>query len=484
MEAGGTGMTAVAGKQRRLLRARTLLLVGLVTLFGALATNAMVAHAAPVTQVDEQGPDDVTGSNAQRDLNQHTADFANAPTTIDVGWQWDETGFSGSNTGDACALFDTDNDGKVNSAVCVTIAGTPATFQSFRVWTCSDNKVDRCTSPNAQIPGLTTSCTVAPAADPFAAVLSHQTTEGLPDSIMDTAANCTVDLAAVGAGAKLVNTCAYPSQSVNSAPDDCVLFLREGLLVIRKVATPNDPSAAFNFFLDGGSTSVFTANGSQTSDPIPVRHDITHSLTETAPAGWAQSGAATCSDGSPINAIAVASEETVTCTFNNVRQTGKLEVKKSLSPTGDPGKFNLQIDGTTDANATNVGNGGSTGEETLPTGNHTVGEVAGTSTDLADYQKSIECKADNGTGAVVASVGPDNAGPLTVNVTTGSDIVCVITNTRETGKLEVKKVAQPDDRPRQVQPADRRHHGRQRGQRRRRRLDRRGDAQHRDPHRR
>ena len=50
----------------------------------------------------------------------------------------------------------------------------------------------------------------------------------------------------------------------------------------------------------------------------------------------------------------------------------------------------------------------------MNTGTHTVGEIAGASTDLADYQKSIECRADNGTGAVVASAGPDNAGPLDV----------------------------------------------------------------------
>ncbi len=143
----------------------------------------------------------------------------------------------------------------------------------------------------------------------------------------------------------------------------------------------------------------------------------------------------------------MAQDETVTCTFNNVRQTGKLEVKKSLSPTTDPGKFDLQIDGTTDANADDVGHNGSTGEETLNTGNHTVGEVAGASTDLANYQKSIECRDDNGTGAVVASAGVDNAGPLTVNVTSGSDIVCVITNTRETGKLEVKKSLSPTTDP-------------------------------------
>ena len=86
--------------------------------------------------------------------------------------------------------------------------------------------------------------------------------------------------------------------------------------------------------------------------------------------------------------------------ITNTRETGKLEVKKDLSPTTDPRMFDLQIDGTTDADATDVGDGGSTGEETLNTGTHTVGEMAGTNTDLADYQKSIECNADNGTGAV------------------------------------------------------------------------------------
>jgi len=29
-------------------------------------------------------------------------------------WQWDDTGWSGNNTGDACALYDTDGDGFAN----------------------------------------------------------------------------------------------------------------------------------------------------------------------------------------------------------------------------------------------------------------------------------------------------------------------------------------------------------------------------------
>ncbi len=89
--------------------------------------------------------------------------------------------------------------------------------------------------------------------------------------------------------------------------------------------------------------------------------------------------------------------------ITNTRETGKLEVRKSLSPTNDPGKFNLQIDGTTDPDAQNVGDGGSTGEQTVNTGSHTVGETAGTAPALADYQKSIVCKDDNGTGTTVAA---------------------------------------------------------------------------------
>ena len=147
----------------------------------------------------------------------------------------------------------------------------------------------------------------------------------------------------------------------------------------------------------------------------------------------------------PAERSRVTTGSDIVCVITNTRETGKLEVQKDLSPTTDGGLFNLQIDGTTDGDATDVGDGGSTGEETLNTGDHTVGETAGTDTDLADYQKSIECKADNGAGAVVAGTTGDDAGPLTVPVTTGSDIVCVITNTRETGKLEVQKDLSPSD---------------------------------------
>ena len=146
-------------------------------------------------------------------------------------------------------------------------------------------------------------------------------------------------------------------------------------------------------------------------------------------------------DSSVANKISLTLGPTdvVICTFRNQPSQGKLEVKKDLNPAADPGLFNLQIDAGT--LAANVGDGGTTGEQPVNTGSHTVGETQGTGTDLSDYTKSIECKAGNGSGAIVAS----NSGQasLDVNVGSGDDIVCVITNTRKTGKIEVKKDLNP-----------------------------------------
>src|SRR5215208_4873860 len=70
--------------------------------------------------LDDAGANDTP---AQSDLNAFTrAD--NLPDTIGVKWVWDDVdSWTGSGqTGDASALFDTDNDGKANSAVCVRIS--------------------------------------------------------------------------------------------------------------------------------------------------------------------------------------------------------------------------------------------------------------------------------------------------------------------------------------------------------------------------
>lgn len=116
--------------------------------------------------------------------------------------------------------------------------------------------------------------------------------------------------------------------------------------------------------------------------------------------------------------------EILECTFTNTRKTGTLRVGKVLAPTSDPGKFDLQIDGMT--RLANAGHGqGIT--ITVETGNHDVGEVAGTGTSLSDYTSQIEC--------VDAQGGPVKSGTGTslrdIAVGEGDQITCTITNTRQ-----------------------------------------------------
>jgi hypothetical protein len=193
------------------------LAVAFVVFGGMLAT--LSASAALEYRNDEQGPNDEVG---QSDLTRLGVDSSGLPASMLVGWSWDTIALPGANTADACALFDTDNDGRVNVSLCVTIEGRPAvqTTASPRLYGCGDDSVDRCTSP-APVASFGSTCSVSQTAtDPF------------PDgesSPADTTATCTIQVADVGgSNARLANTCSYPSQVPNSAPRDCVLVPRDG----------------------------------------------------------------------------------------------------------------------------------------------------------------------------------------------------------------------------------------------------------------
>src|SRR5262249_24379495 len=154
---------------------------------------------------------------------------------------------SGGNTGDACSLYDTDNDGNINLAVCVTWGGT-AQLQAVRLFACtSDDRPENCDgsvllnycSNDSSKPCLTnsecgagtcqlhntsgsvigtpgTTCTLAQSTDdPFA------TDSPYPQ---DTQATCSVDLNDFGApSARLIDVCSYPSTSTPSNASDCIL---------------------------------------------------------------------------------------------------------------------------------------------------------------------------------------------------------------------------------------------------------------------
>ena len=278
--------------------------------------------------------DDTAGANdepGQKDLTEMCADYLSG--AVNIQWNWDDTAWSGANTGDGCALFDSDGDGFANYSLCVIVSGNPATYSTHILYSCSDTSTNKCFG-STPLTSTGIECS---------AFNDDTPTFGGDD---DTTAQCTVQLSSVGGG-ELIDVCSYPSGQPNSDPSDCIIFQPK---------------------------------------------------------------------------------------------SGKLEVIKDLEPNLDPGLFNLLIDGM--VYASNIGEGGTTGEEVLLAGTYTVSETAGTLTSLSDYTTSIECKDLNGTGSVIAF---DTDSSVSVTIEEDTDVVCKITNTISGGTLIVKKIVTNDN---------------------------------------
>src|SRR5688572_13185451 len=315
-----------------------------------------------VTIPDDAGPDDEPG---QKDLNKMTVDVGSG--AVGISWNWDDTEFGdlGGNTGDACALIDTNQDGLANFAFCVVVDGNSAVKISDRLYSCGNSEGDRCAQPTTEITTFSSTSTagVVAGSDPFGAD-GHDGGNpcGDPDNCLtaDTVANVTLQLSDVGGAsvAKLLNVCSYPSQQPNSDPSDCVVAPNSGFLTIVKTATPSD-STAFIFSLGAGQQSVngttsWTINGSGSTAQFTVDPGTSYDLTEAIPAGWKLTNVACAiqtatpeSTGTPAvppvlgeaNAGVTDFEirtglETI-CTFTDAKQSGTIRiVKQTTTGTG------------------------------------------------------------------------------------------------------------------------------------------------------
>ena len=154
--------------------------------------------------------------------------------------------------------------------------------------------------------------------------------------------------------------------------------------------------------------------------------------------------------GTSLSGVSVGKNDQITCTITNSRHQGAIELVKVWS--GTPGQTTLNI-GTTkgddDVDTQLTGANGTdpltTDENTVNTGTHYVSETGG----LTGYTSSLACFNDNGAGedgeagdgiqnGDEPNVTPDSDGG--VAVTTGDDIVCTFTNTRDRGQIELRKV--------------------------------------------
>jgi len=201
-------MKDVSTPRKRFALRGLLLPLVLVAAFATvfLGPGAGTALAAPICTNDLQGADDEPG---QKDLTLHCVDTAGSgPGTLTASYQYDDTGTNGSNTLNACLLFDNDNDGRANFAVCVTTGNDPAVLQATRVLTCDDTSNDHCLGAVAvSNPGTT--CTVGQGTNPF-------------NGDVDARVDCNVVLADFGGSATRYNTCSYPSETLTSDESDCI----------------------------------------------------------------------------------------------------------------------------------------------------------------------------------------------------------------------------------------------------------------------
>jgi hypothetical protein len=412
-------------------RQRLRLLPFIVLLSVALLVVVSAAVAAdpdspPYTIVtDESGPNDVPG---QKDLNLQGVDNSLISSgIIRVLWNWDETSISGSNTLDACTLFDTDavQNGKADIAVCVSAGGSPAQFLTKTVYTCGDTRVDRCTSPTAPktVSGDTT-CSVANPSntDPFPGPSAKLKGANYPN---DARGKCTIKLSDIDATtAVLINTCSYPSQQPNSDPSDCVLIPRDSFLQIVKDAG-GDTATTFNFTVSGGADATPTAKeGSPTT--IPIKHGVSTTVTEpTLPSTDWTFKSASCTGGTNqgtpttngVTGITAASDATVICTFVNEKKPAPVVTIDKSCPNGAHAatdRFQPK-DGTANAGGELTCNTGSTPYSPAPDTDYNITE-AGAGTPAADL--------DNYTTAYSAG--------CSGNLARGATAVCTITNTLRT----------------------------------------------------
>ena len=333
----------------RAFLAGVLMLIAL-PVFASQASAAYNVTSPPTFTfvLDESTPqvDDFPG---QKDLNaQAVATVPGTPVQLWTAVKWDDVDFSGGNTGDSCALFDTDSDLKANYAVCLVIGGAPAVqdaVNSPRTYSCSDKSATKCTSKSSVIGNGETACDVKTSAETFTA--QHGTTPG------DTLGYCRIDTGVLtGATAPdLINTCSYPSSSPTSDPSDCVLIPRDAFIRVKKV-TNVATQDTFDFTLTpaGGQTTTPTAFDNlaggtglgTTSAYVGIRSTV-YSLAEIVPSTWSLTGA-TCANTtgtadnlgtfnaqtSAIGGIDAKPDGQITCTFNDSLRTGGLNVHKYI----------------------------------------------------------------------------------------------------------------------------------------------------------
>ena len=210
---------------------------------------------------------------------------------------------------------------------------------------------------------------------------------------------------------------------INLSPGDSITCTftnaAQGSVTLIKNTVGGDGSFDFVTDVPGLGSNIQTSGGTGAISTTGVPAGV-YSIVETVPAGWALDSA-TCSDGSPPNALDISDGETVTCTFTDIK-LGTVIVEKQTLPDGSPQTFDFtgNITGT-------IGDGGQIVVNNLLPATYT-----STETSLSGWVlTSIVCDDGNSTGDT-------GTGQATFNLEAGETVTCVFTNTQD-GSIEVIK---------------------------------------------
>lgn len=306
-----------------------------ILLFGtAMLAGTVVAAPTFNFVADDQLANDEPG---QKDLTADAAGFDAGTNDFYTAWKWDDTSWSGNNTGDACSLFDTDANGNADYAVCVTI-GKPAVETSTRVYSCGDTRADRCVGSvlegTESLDASADWCTVAGATATFPP----------PPTGGDTQATCNIsqvvdDIANVSGldNGTLLNSCSYPSQQPNSDPSDCV----------RQIANVNTSVSTSS----GGSGSTALTWSATLTDSATVSNGATGSVVFTAYANATCTGTPVFTSSAQTLVNGAASTTGFTVTNLTVQNGGVYYWKVDYTPSG---AFNASTSGCGEMTTINI----------------------------------------------------------------------------------------------------------------------------------
>ena len=139
------------------------------------------------------------------------------------------------------------------------------------------------------------------------------------------------------------------------------------------------------------------------------------------PGSW--SGVFTTQFGAASSLAWSVGGQTVSASATSTRCSAVIVLRKVVAPAGDPGVFNLRLNGNTLATG---GNATTAGPYTIGVGEAAVSETAGPATNLSDYQSTIHCTRNGAQAVSLTGTSAD------VPVSNGDFVVCTFTNVRHT----------------------------------------------------